>query len=75
MTSKVSHISLADSHCEILKNSLEFTTDVMIFLAMQSNLDFSLSSLVHWDHGFLVKDQTFSILGIKGPFSIASQIP
>jgi len=26
----MSRISLADSHCEILKNSLEFTTEVMM---------------------------------------------
>jgi len=72
VTSRVSHISLADAHCKILKNSSEFKAEVMIFLAMQSNLAFLFPASVHWDHGFSIEDPSFSNLGIKEPFSIAS---
>ena len=47
VTSKVSHISLADEHCDSLKNSSEFKEEVMIFLAIQSNLAFLFSASVH----------------------------
>ena len=47
----------------------------MIFLAMQSNFAFLFSASVHWDQCFSIEAPSFSNLGIKGPFSIASQIP
>jgi len=47
----------------------------MIFLAIQSNLAFLFSASVHWDQGFSIEDPSFSNFGIKGPFTIASQIP
>jgi len=62
----MSHISLADEHCEILENSSEFKANVIIFLAIQSNLTFLFSASVHWDQGFSIKDPSFSNLGIKG---------
>ena len=56
----VSHISLADSDFEILKNSSEFKAEVMIFLAMQSNLAFLFSASVYWDQGFSIEAPSFS---------------
>jgi len=45
VTYRVFHISLADTHCEILENSSEFKAEVMIFLAIQSNLAFYFQHL------------------------------
>ena len=47
VTYKVSHNSLADEHWEILKHSSEFKADVIMFLAIQSNLAFLFSKSVH----------------------------
>jgi len=47
----------------------------MIFLAMESNLAFLFSASVHWDQGFSIETPSFTNIGIKGPFSTASQIP
>jgi len=55
-----------------MKNSSEFKAKVMIFLAMQSNLAFLFSASAHWDQGFSLEAHSFSNLGIKGSFSIAS---
>jgi len=73
--SRMSHISFVDAHCETLKNSSEFKAEMIIFLAMQSDLTLLLSLSVHWDQGFSMKTSYFSSLGSKGPFLIASQIP
>ena len=42
---------------------------------MQSYWALLLSLLVHWDKGFSLKTSSFSNLGTKGSFTIASQIP
>ena len=70
VTSKVSHISFADLHWETLKNSSEFKAEVIMFLAMQSNLAFLLLESVYWDQGFSMEDPSFSNFGTKGPFSL-----
>jgi len=75
VTSRISHISFTEAHCETLKNSSEFRVDVMMFLAIQSNWALLLSVSVHWDQGFSMKTSSFLNFGIKGPFTMASQIP
>jgi len=42
---------------------------------MQSNFALLFSASAHWDQGFSIKTPSFSSLGIKGSFSIASHIP
>ena len=59
MTSKMSHISLAELHCETLKNSSQLGADVIIFLAIQSNLTFLLYASVHLDEGLSTKKIIF----------------
>ena len=75
VTSRMSHISFADAHCDTLKNSLELNEYVIIFFAIQSNLAFLLSNSVLLDQGFSTRTSSFFDFGMKGPFSIASQIP
>ena len=55
VTSIVSHISFADAHCGTLKNSSEFNAEVIIFLAIKSNLAILFLTSVHWDQGFSIK--------------------
>jgi len=71
----MSHISLAEIHCETLKNSSQLRADVIIFLAIQSNLTFLLSASVHSDEGLSTKTSSFLTSGIKRPFLIDSQMP
>jgi len=51
----MSHISLSELHCETMKNSSQLREDVIIFLAIQSNLAFLHSASVHSDEGLSTK--------------------
>ena len=55
VTSRMSHVSFVELHCDTLKNSSQLKAEVIIFLAIQSNLTFLLSSLVQSDEGLLIK--------------------
>jgi len=55
VTSRMSHISFAELHCDTLKNSSQLKADVIILLAIQSNFAFLLSASVHSNEGLSIK--------------------
>jgi len=64
VTSRMSHISLGEIHCDTLKNSSRFNTEVIMLLATQSYCIF-----------FATCTKSTTCIGMNGPFTMAFQIP
>ena len=59
VTSKMSHVSLAELYCETLKSSSLLKAYVIMFLAIQSNLAFLDSASVQSNEGLSIKTSSF----------------